>query len=100
MFNYNSVSKYSSIVYYIQCNSFNKTFPEEFTTLDVDTMMTGPDIDPPARTTEDLATIALANVEGIQELPHFESTEHAGADADTLNFSLLGATEDTTNSAV
>ena len=23
MFNYNSVSEYSSIVYYIQCNSFN-----------------------------------------------------------------------------
>ena len=25
MFNYNSISEYSSIVYYIQCNSFNKS---------------------------------------------------------------------------
>ena len=39
---------------------------------------------------EDLATIALANVESIQKMPHFEGDDHASTEAGLLDFSLLG----------
>ena len=61
--------------------------------------MTAPDVDPPAEAVEDLAAIALANVEGIQKLPHFEADEHTGTDAGLIDFSLLGGTEDAADSA-
>ena len=56
--------------------------------------MSAPDVDATAEPAKDLATIALANAEGIQDLPHFEADETTGPDASLIDFSLLGSMED------
>jgi hypothetical protein len=52
-------------------------------------MMSAPKMPTTAKPAADLATTALANVEGLQELPQFEADDRAGL----IDFSLLGDTE-------
>jgi hypothetical protein len=44
----------------------------------------------------DLITTALANIEGLQKLPHFENEDPSSTVASLINFSFLVCTEATT----
>jgi hypothetical protein len=47
-----------------------------------------------SRESEDnLVTTMLANIKGLQELPHFENEDPSGTVTSLINFSLLGGTE-------
>jgi hypothetical protein len=53
----------------------------------------------PSEPEDDLVSTALANIEGLQELPHFESDNPSGTVTGLIDFSLLGGPEAPTTNA-
>jgi hypothetical protein len=44
---------------------------------------------------DDLITTTLANIEGLQDFPHFENEDPSSTITGLINFSFLGGTEAT-----
>jgi hypothetical protein len=76
-------------------SGLEQAYIDEHLSSDVDTAMGAPEglTTTPGKPEDDLVSTALANIEGLQELPHFESDNPSRTVTGLINFSLLGGPE-------